>query len=156
MTTPQTAHNPLRTQDTKHPLHTFVTGAAVGLNEYTLPGLVFNINASYTGCLICGTIYQSLLDRHSYRVSQRFNPSQIYLNKLIHDALLMRKEWDEQHAKTHTHQEHVRLKLSKQMCTPEAAVRLAPFGIFPLAPDSDVAAAMFEAKRAPIDDVEGS
>lgn len=141
--------------------HTYVVGAAVGLNDRTLPGLQFNLEAAYTGCLICGELYQSRLDRKVFSIANDINHPLTYLlesYKLTADRL--RKEWANAHARTHSESEHKALKESGQFCTPEAALKLTPLGIFPLDNDQSAAAkevadAMLQAPRAPVNDVQG-
>lgn len=153
-------------------LRTYVTGAAVGLNDKTLPGLVFNIRASYTGCMICGELFQSSLDRKLLRFTEQRNMKSPHRNgnrpkhtpyqkDLIDRTALaantLRKEWASTHAKTHTEAQHHALRISGQFCTPQAAERLAPYGIFPLnSTNEELDDAMFEAPRAPLNDVEGT
>lgn len=137
--------------------NTYVTGAALGLNAKTLPGLVFDIDACYTGCLICGEVYQSRLDRKVRRIKDGEMPN--LLNKYesyVYLAKELRQRWTVEHAKTHTDQEHAQLKASGAFCTPEAALKLTPLGIFPLDDASDATIAMLEAPRAPLDDVQGT
>lgn len=135
---------------------TYITGAAVGLKS--LPGLVFELEASYTGCMICGSLYQSILDRKiALLVREPDNPLNCFLDGYIIQAEKLRKEWAKTHSKSHPQEQHDSLKKSGQFCTPEAALKLAPYGIFPLDSSSDeVDHAMLEAPRAPLDDVEGT
>lgn len=137
----------------------YITGAAVGLNDRTLPGLMFNINAAYTGCLLCGAVYQSILDRRVATLQiEVSNPLNTFIDTYIAQATQLRKQWAAQHGLTHPVSAHIALQKSGLFCTPEAALKLTPLGIVGLnhTPNSDVAQAMFEAPRAPTDDVEGT
>lgn len=136
--------------------HTYVVGAAVGLNSKTLPGLTFNIEASYTGCLICGAVYQSKIDRKVWQITQdEYHPFSHLLAAYSVTADRLRKTWSQNHSKLHPQWQHEQLKRSGQFCTPEAALKLTPLGVFALdATDDELPAAMLEAPRAPQDDVE--
>lgn len=126
------------------------------MNAETLPGLQFELNAAYTGCLICGEVYQSRLDRKVLAITKDVNhPLRYLLDSYTITATRLRKEWSKKHARMHTEAQHVALRLSGQFCTPEAALRLTPLGIFSLDPNDEVAAAMLEAPRAPLNDVAG-
>lgn len=112
-----------------------------------LPGLLFDPNCPYTGCRVCGEVFQSTLDRRD---------NLDYEQK--HLAMQYRKLWSQKHAKTHSEQEHLNLAMSGMWCNPEAAQKLASFGIIALSDmvlydESEMA--LKEAKSIPIDDVEG-
>src|SRR4051812_46997988 len=91
------------------------TGFAVGL-EY-LDNFEFDPNCPYRACCICGAIYQTSLDR------QGIAPD---------NAKELRDKWAQSHSKHHTAAQHALLKLSGQALTPEAAQRLAAFGLIDL------------------------
>lgn len=137
--------------------NTYVTNAQLGLID--LPGLTFDPEASFTGCLICGQVYQSKLDRKIRQIRDTpQNPLNVYLESYLHNALQLRKNWDLHHSKTHTEKEHDALRASGAFCTPEAAIKLTPLGVFSVDHDltGEVAHAMAEAPRKPTDDVEGT
>lgn len=73
----------------------------------TTPGEGFDPNRPYTGCLICGRVFQD-------------------------DDYLTRQVWSFKHAKTHKAKEHFELWMSGNWCTPEAAQVFAAFGIIAL------------------------
>lgn len=135
----------------------YVTNGQLGLSDLT--GLEFDPEASFTGCLICGKVYQSKLDR-KIRVMRDnpLNPLNTHMTSYLHIAKDLRVRWDRNHAKTHTEAQHAELRASGAFCTPEAAAKLAPLGVFSLdhEPTSEVAHAMAEAPRAPKNDVEGT
>src|SRR5207237_149389 len=92
----------------------------------------FNPHADFTGCKICGDIYQSELDR---KVQLRLATPRETIQ-----ATVQRKNWSKHHAKQHTDRQHKSLALSGRFCTPEAAQRLAAWGVIgiPLAIDAPV------------------
>jgi hypothetical protein len=82
------------------------------------PELQFDPNFPHTCCLICGAVYQTAVDRLSPNDSAF--------------AKAGRKRWAEDHALDHSPKQHKELRESGCMCTPEAAQRLAAFGIISL------------------------
>jgi len=116
----------------------------------TPPGLshemrdVFNPRAAFTGCCICGTVFQSELDRkvfHGYASPQE----QV-------QATVARRNWSQHHAThSHTQHEHELLAASGRFCTPEAAHKLAPLGVVTLTDSfhEENRAAQEEAPRLP-------
>jgi hypothetical protein len=119
------------TQTKPAPLALIGTGFAVGLP--TLTNFQFRDHIPWSACRICGLVYQ--------------NP----------DAL-KRIEWAQKHAHTHTDTEHRQFQLSGRQFTPEAANRLAAFGVIPildLVLDDEVADALKESHPVPRDDAEG-
>lgn len=122
----------------------YTTGMAVGLQE--LEGLTFDISKPYIFCRLCGAIRQTNLDRNA--VSQE---------KLL-DSLLARREWSLKHARIHPEHQHKSLERSKRFLTPEAAHRLAAFGIVDLVGlsiDDEMIDAYALSKSVPTDDAEG-
>ena len=120
------------------------TGIAVGLNELT--GLLFDINCPWTCCRVCGAIYQSKLDRTVGDLGHNLT------------AMELRREWSVRHARLHTEKEHLSLALSGRSVTPEAAEKLAAFGVIPLVDmvmDEEVKSSLAEARAIPINDAEG-
>jgi len=133
-------------------------GAAVGLEA--LEGLKFRKERPYTGCCICGAIFQSEADRNPVAVYQR-NPAEFShrLSNVDIYALTLRENWRQKHAKTHPEHQHESFRKSGLWCTPEAAHRMAAFGIIPLSdalPESETEAALYESSPIPKDDVEGT
>lgn len=121
-------------------------GAMVGIPS----GMDFIPTRDYTYCRICGEIYQPQLNRVS---------EEEYTSEVILAANILRREWSQRHARTHTSYEHRMLALSGRHCTPEALHRLVPFGIIPvsdIAFDPESEQSGLEAPRAPSNDVEGS
>lgn len=80
-------------------------------------------------------------------------------------ATSLRKEWADRHARSHTSHQHKQLRLSGRAVTPEAAIRLVPFGISPLSDmvsnetnpyGDEYSDAALAAPRQPQNDVEDS
>lgn len=112
------------------------------------PDLQFDGRKNYSGCRLCGAVFQTQLDRAD-------NPT---LFQQAH-ADSLRQRWRERHAKTHTAAEHEALRASGMLCTPEAAYELARHNIAPvtdLVQSEEHAQAAAEAPRAPAADAEGS
>ena len=115
---------------------------AVGTSE--LVNYKFDLNKPYAGCGICGEVYQTDLDRAG--------DDPFY-------AFTKRTEWRNAHARTHSDNEHRLLKNSGLLALPEAAQRLASYGIIPLTDsvkNDEVPIALLESPRAPINDATGS
>ena len=113
-----------------------------------LEGFVFDPTKNHAGCGICGKVFQSDLDRLSSPTSED-----------LVEALHKRTEWRLNHARTHSDAEHRQLAQSGLFALPEAAEKLASFGIIPLTDTvkhDEVSYALLEAKRAPSDDAEGT
>ncbi len=111
-------------------------------------GMKFKPDRPYTYCCICGELFQPELDRV---------PSNEYTPEVILAAEIQRRAWSHRHAKNHKAHEHRSLALSGRHCTPEALIRLVPFGIIPITDivlDDESRFAGLEAPRAPNDDVE--
>jgi len=75
------------------------------------------------------------------------------------NALKLRRDWADSHAKLHTLKQHEFLRESGLFCTPEAAKKLASFGIIDLEQlgsfDQEFAHAYAESSPIPTDDAEG-
>jgi len=113
-----------------------IVGAPEALTEE------FRDDRPYTFCRICGVVYQPELNRvHDWD----------YTPVVEVAAELLRREWSATHARRHTAKEHRQLQQSGNFLTPEAAYKLAPYGIAPLGDDAEVMQAMAEAPRAPVD-----
>jgi len=116
------------------------SGYAVGLSY--LEGFRFRADKPFRACLLCGEVYQTEDDRLELPVSA-----------------IGRQAWADGHAKTHSDREHLLLKLSGNSMTPEAANRLAAFGIIPVSDmvlSEEHEAALRESNSMPTDDAEGS
>lgn len=86
---------------------------------------VFNPKAAFSGCCICGAVFQSPIDRKVY--AGYASPAEQV------SATVARRNWSNYHAsKMHTQKEHDQLAASGRFCTPEAAHKLAPYGIVTL------------------------
>jgi len=117
----------------------------VGRDELT--NFEFDPDKPFRCCLLCGDVYQTDADR---AIMPNSPPLVIY------NAPQRRQMWAELHNRQkHTDAEHRNLKLSGLMCTPEAAEKLAPYGIVPV---SDIVLsdehehAAKQAPRAPVND----
>ncbi len=138
--------------------HVVLHGGAVGLDSLT--GLRFLPHRPYSGCRICGAVFQSEADRFPSDVFEAnprefdFQPSNVSLY-----ALGMRREWSVKHARTHSDRIHAALEASGLWATPEATERLASYGIINLgdtitSPEHEVA--LLDSTPIPTDDVEGT
>jgi hypothetical protein len=113
----------------------------VGRSELT--NFEFDSDKPFRACLICGAIYQSVMDRlplNSYEVAL---------------ATVDRQVWADSHARRHTSKQHNELRRSGRFCTPEAAQVLAPLGIAPVSDmvmSDEHAHAISTAPRAPLSD----
>lgn len=112
-------------------------------------GVEFDVLAPYSGCFLCGEVYQSPYDILYLEMSEDpFTP----LHKL-HDvkakADALRFAWRSAHSNSHTTEDHERLAESKDLMTPEAAMALAPLGVIPLDGSNEVMQALAEAPRVP-------
>ena len=75
--------------------------------------------------------------------------------RVVLDNTMVRENWSFKHSRTHPDHQHVNLALSGNFLTPEAALKLVPFGITPLSDivlDDEVESAGKEAPRAPHQD----
>lgn len=118
------------------------------MGSSSLPGLLFEPDCPYTGCRICGDVYQSDLDRLKMPTTDD-----------LAVAVLQRKEWSQRHAKSHSDREHLLLAYSGRWCTPEAAHKLASFGVIALSDmvlSDEHEEALLQSKAVPINDSEGS
>lgn len=125
--------------------HLVIVGGMVGQTELT--GFKFDPSKPHCGCGICGEVYQSEYDRLSA-------PDLYERDK----AFSLRTDWRIAHSRTHSDAEHRQLRNSGLFALPEAAVKLAAFGIIPLTDTVrhvEVVDALFEAPRAPTDDAQG-
>lgn len=116
------------------------TGLAVGLHE--LGGLEFDITKPWRCCCICGAVYQSNLDRVTTGPVGAF------------ESKRRRDKWARKHARLHAQREHDSLKTNGLPMTPEAAHRLAAFGIIPIVNDDETNDALLKSSSVPVNDVE--
>lgn len=104
---------------------------------------------------MCGEVFQTDFDRFPHRFATYDTPIPI----IIEYATSLRKLWSQRHARTHTEREHVQLVLSGRWLTPEAAYRLAAFGVISIGDlvlDDEIAAAYKESSPVPKNDAEGT
>lgn len=123
-------------------------GPAITRGEANALGMDFDPNSPYSGCRLCGALFQSHLDRSPVKS----------LEQEI-QAVTWRREWTLKHAKTHPTHEHVALEKSGMWATPDATVRLASVGVVPvsdiiISKDGNEQAGL-EAPRVPTHDSEG-
>lgn len=101
-------------------------------------------------CLICGDIFQSGYDRTAFVTGDK---------GIFEFACKLRQQWASDHAKTHPEWMHKLFAESGLSCLPEAAHKLAPFGILPVGDMviyQSIEDALKEAPRMPSDDVQGA
>jgi hypothetical protein len=111
------------------------------------PNLLFDPNCPYTGCRICGKVYQSEFDRTVGDFRHNMT------------ALNLRKVWSVSHAKEHSSKEHLSLAYSGRWCTPEAAQKFAEYGIIAISDmvlSMEHEQALMESTSMPRVDAEGS
>lgn len=123
------------------------TGFAFGLSK----DQGFNVDKPYTGCLLCGAVFQGPLD---LRVPPGHEPENSLIARL---AQLKRKEWAVEHAKQHTDHERQMHRLSGRFATPEAAQVLSAQGVFSIVDlviDDEISNALGEASAIPIREIE--
>lgn len=112
----------------------------------------FRKDRPFAGCCICGALFQpawmSCASDIQYAVDKQ---------RLV-DGEYEIKEWRAKHNSNHTAREHLAYAQSGLAFTPEAARRLAPYGLVPIgdADQPEIAQALLEADRAPSDDVEST
>lgn len=150
------------------PAEPIMLSTPIGLNSL---GAAFNIDAPFSACRICGTIYQSKFDRlcRTYleegRLVENYNPltrhssftGDLVATNTLEIATERRARWRRLHERRyHTVKEIAVLQSTGFAFTPEAANKLAPYGITPLGNmHEEIVNALFEAPRAPYVDVEG-
>jgi hypothetical protein len=112
-----------------------------------IEGMVFDPSRDYRACLICGDVFQSSLDRAPYPT-----------DRIRNTAKKLRDNWAKKHARSHTQKEHAMLKASGMTMTPEAAHKLAAYGLIPVSDmakfDSEITAALAESHPVPSADAE--
>lgn len=149
------------------PAESLLISTPIGLDSL---GAEFIVEAPWSACRLCGAIYQSDLDRITYLFKQQGRIQEIvdrsngeihfigdeHATRLLDDATDRRKRWRELHERRyHTEVEVESLLKTGFAMTPEAAHKLAPFGITPLGNmHEEIVDALFTAPRAPYDDAE--
>lgn len=120
----------------------------VGQSETTL---TIRKDREFAGCRLCGAVFQS-------RMAIEVSDEEWAADRLVFETAVAveTRQWRTEHNRTHAGGEHIHLAASGLTFTPEAAIKLAPFGLVPVgdAEVVEIAQALREAPRAPIDDVE--
>ena len=113
----------------------------------SLTSLTIRKDREFAACRICGAIFQPWLNQL---------PDDEYIPLHAAAASIEVLEWRNKHNSTHSDKEHILFNQSGRTLSPEAAIKLAPFGLVPLGShdDAEIAQALAEAPRAPVDDVE--
>ena len=107
-------------------------------------------------CRMCGAIFQP--DYFMDTSDEEYNRTD--MNTLSRKFAAEREImiWREKHNKEHTDKQHLDFAASGLTFTPEAAYRLAPFGLVPVGDstvvNTEVGTALAEAPRAPDNDAE--
>jgi hypothetical protein len=113
----------------------------------------FDPDKPYTGCLLCGEVFQSRMDR---RVPPGHEPHNSMIAKLAQEH---RRNWAKSHSsKKHTETERRQHRMSGRFAMPEAAQNLAAMGLFSVIDiviDNEVQDALAKAPNLPRNDVEG-
>lgn len=122
-------------------IHLFLTGLASATELKHAAN--FAPDKPYSGCLICGRLFQPALPVGAFNDVER-------------------RKWQIAHSKTHSARQHENLRKSGRAFTPEAAQRLAAFGVIPLTDigrdaingTNEVEFALLEAPKLPEQEVE--
>lgn len=149
------------------PAEALMISTPIGLTSL---GAEFIVEAPFTACRLCGAIYQSPLDRISYFDLQDGNLQEVadsYTHEVmfigsekatrnLDEATDRRRRWRYLHERRyHTEEEIMQLLQTGFAMTPEAAHRLAPYGITPLGNmHEEIVDALYTAPRKPSDDAE--
>lgn len=149
------------------PAEALLISTPIGLSTL---GAEFVVEAPFSACRLCGAIYQSPLDRLCYEylkdhrlqeIVDRSNGESMFIGdehacRVLDEATDRRKRWRELHERRyHTEQEVFALHQTGFAMTPEAAHKLAPFGITPLGNmHEEIVDALFTAPRKPENDAE--
>lgn len=122
-------------------------GITVGLPEAGIPLDVFNPQAPLAGCRLCGTVFQTKYHRQLFNLRRNNLPH----GELLQKVLDLNGEWRRKHTlRKHSVAEVALFAKTGFAFSPEAANKLAPFGIVPLGNmHEDIVAGMLEANRAP-------
>ena len=107
--------------------------------------LTIRKDREYAACRICGDIFQPWLNQV---------PDDEYEPAIALAASIEILEWRNRHNSKHSDREHQLFRQSGRTFTPEATIRLAPFGLVPIgsSDDDEIVQALAEAPRAPVDD----
>lgn len=116
--------------------------------------LIIRKDREFAACRICGDIFQPWINTNSVSDEEYATHPEIALA-----ASIEIQQWRNKHNSKHTAKQHLDLAHSGLTLTPEAAFKLAPFGLVPLADvegryGAEIVQALAEAPRAPSDDVE--
>lgn len=149
------------------PAEAILLSTPIGLDSL---GAKFRIEAPFSVCRLCGAIYQSDADRlcrtflESGRIIEHYNhlTKESYFTgdpqalSLLDLSTERRDRWRRLHERRyHTDAEIADFSKTGFALTPEAAHKLAPFGITPLGGlHEEISDALFTAPRAPINDAE--
>lgn len=118
----------------------------IGISERD--GFTYDATRPARHCGICGASFQPALARSAQYATSK--GVQYEVEKLL-------IEWANWHTNyKHSERELVEYAMSGRLLTPEAAIKLIPLGIYPLADltlDEEVIQAGMEAARRPSDDV---
>lgn len=123
------------------PAELVLTGGVVGWDYLDQ----FDPAAPLAGCRLCGKVYQTKYHRRLHLEGRTNN------DKLLQLVLDLNTIWREKHTREcHSEDEVEKFTKTGFAFTPEAAHKLAPFGIVPLGNmHVDIADGMYEAPRAP-------
>ena len=112
--------------------------------------LTIRKDREFGACRICGAIFQPWLNTDTSDQEYATDPL-IMLAASIEIA-----QWRQTHNKRHSAREHMAFRESGLTLTPEAAYRLAPYGLVPVSDidNHEIVDALAIAPRAPVDDVE--
>lgn len=116
-----------------------------------LTSLSVRKDREFAACRLCGAIFQARLAIELSDEEWESDPSLFEQAVAVETA-----EWRSKHNRKHSEKEHLAFSKRGLTFTPEAAIKLAPFGLVPVADatDPEIAQALAEAPRAPINDVE--
>lgn len=131
--------------------HVFLDHSIVGQSELT--NFKLRKDRQYAFCRICGALYQSRLATDTDDLNYTTDWAIPYAVEIE------TREWQMAHNKTHPEHVHKSFVASGRFLSPEATVKLAPYGIAPVSDmimDDEVAQAALEAPRAPSDSPVGS
>jgi hypothetical protein len=126
-------------------MHLYLTHSIVG--KETLVNFEFYPDRDYTLCRVCGAIFQAEITFSD----EWHSPANLLM------AYGERREWSHRHALTHSTTQHRQLAESGRLLTPEAAHRLAAYGIAPVGDmvfSEEHARACLESNPVPTDSVE--
>ena len=113
--------------------------------------LTINKDREFAACRICGAIFQSVYNSNAISdVEYNADPN------LRIAAAIETRAWRQKHNGRHSLKIHRAFQSSGLTLTAEAAHKLAPYGLVPVGDAllEETQQALFEAPRAPVDDVE--